>query len=82
MLIRDPGLPGAIGRPDPRCPVVGMDVLDQAFGTDMTAAEATCATCGAFGLVAETAVYLRGRGQWSAAGTARPCSWPSRGSGA
>jgi hypothetical protein len=32
------------------------------FGTDMTDAEATCATCGAVGPVAETEVYLRGPG--------------------
>ena len=30
--------------------------------TDMPGAEATCATCGAAGPVAETAVYLRGPG--------------------
>ena len=37
-------------------------LLQQVFGTDMTDAEATCATCGAAGPVAETVVYLRGPG--------------------
>ncbi len=37
-------------------------LLQEVFGTDMTDAEATCATCGATGPVAETAVYLRGPG--------------------
>jgi Family of unknown function (DUF6510) len=37
-------------------------VLYEVFGTDMTDAEATCATCGAAGPVAETVVYLRGPG--------------------
>jgi len=34
----------------------------EVFGTDMTDAEATCATCSATGPVAETAVFLRGPG--------------------
>ena len=34
-------------------------LLQQAFGTDMTDAEAICAACGAVGSVAETVVYLR-----------------------
>ena len=37
-------------------------LLQELFGTDMTDAEATCATCGAAGPVAETVVYLRGPG--------------------
>jgi hypothetical protein len=37
-------------------------LLQEVFGTDMTGAEATCATCGAVGPVAETVVYLRGPG--------------------
>ena len=37
-------------------------LLHDVFGTDMTDAEATCATCGATGPVAETVVYLRGPG--------------------
>jgi len=37
-------------------------LLHDVFGTDMTGAEATCATCGAAGPVAETVVYLRGPG--------------------
>lgn len=37
-------------------------LLHQVFGADMTAAEVTCATCGAAGPVAETVVYLRGPG--------------------
>lgn len=38
-------------------------LLQQVFGADVTAAEVTCATCGAAGPVAETVVYLRGAGQ-------------------
>jgi Family of unknown function (DUF6510) len=37
-------------------------LLQDVFGTDMTAAQATCATCGATGPVAETMAYLRGPG--------------------
>jgi len=37
-------------------------LLMEVSGTDMTDAEATCATCGAVGPLAETAVYLRGPG--------------------
>jgi len=37
-------------------------LLHEVFGADMTDAEATCATCGATGPVAETVVYLRGPG--------------------
>ena len=37
-------------------------LLEQVFGADVTAAEVTCATCGAAGPVAETVVYLRGPG--------------------
>jgi Family of unknown function (DUF6510) len=37
-------------------------LLQEISGTDMPGSEATCATCGAVGLVAETAVYLRGPG--------------------
>ena len=37
-------------------------LLQGVFGTDMTDAEASCATCGAAGPVAETLVYLRGPG--------------------
>ena len=37
-------------------------LLQELFGTDMTDAEATCATCVAAGPVAETVVYLRGPG--------------------
>jgi hypothetical protein len=37
-------------------------LLHEVFGADMTDAEATCATCGAAGPVAETVVYLRGPG--------------------
>ena len=36
--------------------------LQEVFGTDITDAEATCATCGATGPVAATAVYRRGPG--------------------
>jgi Family of unknown function (DUF6510) len=34
-------------------------LLHEVFGTDMTDAEATCATCGTTGPVAESIVYLR-----------------------
>jgi hypothetical protein len=34
-------------------------LLHEVFGTDMTDAEATCATCGTTSPVAETIVYLR-----------------------
>jgi len=37
-------------------------LLGDVFGTDMTSAGATCASCGATGPVAETMVYLRGPG--------------------
>ena len=37
-------------------------LLLEVFGTDLTDAEATCATCGAVGPVAETVVYLGGPG--------------------
>jgi Family of unknown function (DUF6510) len=37
-------------------------LLQQVFGTDMTSARITCATCGATGPVAATATYLRGPG--------------------
>jgi hypothetical protein len=37
-------------------------LLLEIFGTDLTDAEATCATCGAVGPVAETVVYLDGPG--------------------
>jgi Family of unknown function (DUF6510) len=37
-------------------------LLHDIFGTDLTGAEATCATCGAVGPVAGTVVYLRGPG--------------------
>jgi ribosomal protein S27E len=37
-------------------------MLQDVFGTEMTDARATCATCGATGPVAETIVYLRGPG--------------------
>jgi len=37
-------------------------LLHEVFGTEMTDAEATCATCGAVGPLAETVVYLRGPG--------------------
>jgi Family of unknown function (DUF6510) len=37
-------------------------LLKDVFGTEMTDARATCATCGATGPVAETMVYLRGPG--------------------
>jgi Family of unknown function (DUF6510) len=37
-------------------------LLRDVFGAEMTDAEATCATCGATGPVAETVVYLRGPG--------------------
>ena len=37
-------------------------LLHDVFGTDMTDADATCATCRATGPVAETVVYLRGPG--------------------
>jgi hypothetical protein len=37
-------------------------LLGDVFGAEMTAAQATCATCGATGPVAETMVYLRGPG--------------------
>lgn len=36
--------------------------LAEIFGTEMTDAAATCATCGATGPVAETVVYLRAPG--------------------
>jgi DNA-directed RNA polymerase subunit RPC12/RpoP len=34
-------------------------MLLEVFGTDLTAAETVCATCGAAAVVAETVVYLR-----------------------
>lgn len=34
-------------------------LLFDVFGTDMTAAQTICATCGAAAVVAETVVYLR-----------------------
>jgi Family of unknown function (DUF6510) len=37
-------------------------LLHDVFGTEMTAAVATCATCGAIGPMAETVVYLRAPG--------------------
>jgi hypothetical protein len=37
-------------------------LLTQVFGTEMTAVQVTCATCGATGPVAGTVVYLRGPG--------------------
>jgi len=37
-------------------------LLLEIFGSDMTSAEATCATCGAVRPVADTMVYLRGPG--------------------
>ena len=37
-------------------------LLEEIFGTDMTMAIGTCASCGASGPVAETVVYLRAPG--------------------
>jgi hypothetical protein len=37
-------------------------LLHEVFGTEMTAAIGTCATCGTAGPVAETVVYLRAPG--------------------
>jgi hypothetical protein len=37
-------------------------LLHEVFGAEMTAAAATCATCGATGPVAECVVYLRAPG--------------------
>ncbi len=37
-------------------------LLLEIFGSDMTSAQATCASCGAVGPVAETIVYVRGPG--------------------
>jgi hypothetical protein len=37
-------------------------LLQDVFGTDLTAAEAVCAACGAAGPVAGTVVYLRAPG--------------------
>jgi hypothetical protein len=37
-------------------------LLHEIFGTEMTTAVGTCATCGTSGLVAETVVYLRAPG--------------------
>jgi hypothetical protein len=37
-------------------------LLQEVFGTEMTAAVGTCATCGAAGPVAQTVVYLRAPG--------------------
>jgi Family of unknown function (DUF6510) len=37
-------------------------LLHEVFGTEMTAAIGTCATCGATGPVAQTVVYLRAPG--------------------
>jgi Family of unknown function (DUF6510) len=37
-------------------------LLHEVFGTEMTAATGTCATCGATGPVAETVVYLNAPG--------------------
>ncbi len=37
-------------------------LLHEIFGTEMTTAAATCATCGTTGLVAEAVVYLRAPG--------------------
>ena len=57
-------------------------LLREVFGTDVTDAEATCATCAVAGPLAETVVYLRGPGQWSAAAPAPACSSSSRRSAA
>ena len=37
-------------------------LLHDVFGAEMTAARATCASCGATGPLAEVAVYMRGPG--------------------
>jgi len=37
-------------------------LLQEVFGTEMTAAVGTCAACGAAGPVAQTVVYLRAPG--------------------
>ena len=37
-------------------------LLHEVFGTEMTAAEATCANCGHTALIAETVVYVRAPG--------------------
>ena len=37
-------------------------LLQEVFGTEMTASVGTCATCGATGPVAQTVVYLRAPG--------------------
>ena len=37
-------------------------LLLEVFGTDLTAAQTVCATCGATAVVAETVVYLRAPG--------------------
>ena len=37
-------------------------LLREIFAVEMTSAEATCASCGAVGPVAETTVYVRGPG--------------------
>ena len=37
-------------------------LLLEVFGTDLTAAQTICATCGATAVVAETVVYLRAPG--------------------
>ena len=62
-------LPGGPGQDRTvRRDLMGLDgnaiggLLQEVFGTDMTDAEAACATCGATGPVAETVVYLRGPG--------------------
>ena len=55
-------------------------LLHDIFGTDLTGAEATCATCGAVGPVAGTVVYLRGPGTVVRSGPAPPCSWSYPGS--
>ena len=47
-------------------------LLIEVFGTEMTTATGTCASCGTVGQVAELAVYRPGSAPWCAAVHARP----------
>jgi hypothetical protein len=48
-------------------------LLMEVFGTEMTTAVGTCASCGAARQVAELVVYGPGSAPWSAAGRAAAC---------
>jgi len=55
-------------------------LLLEIFAVEVTSAEATCASCGVVGPVAEATVYVRGRELSSAAADVPACLWSSRGS--